>query len=551
MKNKKLVHLLPCLTAGLGMMLAIGQASAESAANPVSGQPQVRAKKEATPLKGPGDQVLPLSPPLAKSYFLGVQHVEGVASPLQSPLLDPAPKEFIPGKTGLDALFGFSTLPVVSAASNTPWPDVKPVEMIGFRDAAKNAMDFSREIKAAESRVEQADSQASQAFGNLLPNMVGRYADGTERSSPASNFYPGTSTPKLHDNHHRNDNSVTLKQPIVDLASFGDWQRRKRVVESKEASLLGTRGDEYVSLVQSYLGLVSAKLQAGLAREYEKQLNDFLEYIAQRATAGASSEADAQRVRARALTARASRMEQDAAQEAALVEFMRLTNVVPKALRLPRYEDLHVQFPDTIDKAIELGMEQNPEVLALKSDLEAAEWDKLAAKGRYLPRVDIELTDQKTTNAGGSDIGVQHDTRAMLVLSWNILSGGSDYHYNKERESRKEEARWKLDDQRRKLVQGLTAQYAQLDSARGRLASGYKELAAITGAARAMSERMLAGNTSLLDLLDVLERVYQTRSRLVTLHVQEISSAAQVGRYLGQPKEVTDSSGEVRREGEF
>jgi adhesin transport system outer membrane protein len=66
-----------------------------------------------------------------------------------------------------------------------------------------------------------------------------------------------------------------------------------------------------------------------------------------------------------------------------------------------------------------------------------------------------------------------------------------------------------------------------------------------------MSERMLAGNTSLLDLLDVLERVYQTRSRLVTLHVQEISSAAQVGRYLGQPKEVADSTGEARREGEF
>lgn len=484
-----------------------------------------------------------------RGHFLKVQQtpVQGQndGSPLQSPLLNPAPAEFLPGKSGLDTLFGVATIPVQRAASNAPWDQAKAVDTLGLPEAARIALDFSREVKAAQSRVDQADSQRSQALGNLLPSLSLRRAVGNEKSSPSSVIDPNTGVLKETDLHRRTDHALTLRQPLVDVGSYSDWQRRKNLVDSSQASLQGTRGDEYLALIQSYANLSSARLQAILARDYEAQLNNLMRYVAERAAAGASSEADAQRVRARALTAQATRMEQEAAQEAAIVEFSRLTNVVPRNLRLPRFDDLRLDLPKTIAEALEQSLGFNPELASLKAQTEAADWDLVSARARYGPRLDLELTDQRTWNAGGP-VGLQHDQRAMVVLSWTLFSGGSDYHYNQERQARKDEILWKLDDQQRRLVQGLTSQYAVLDSSRGRLASGYKELGAITEAARAMAERMLAGNTSLLDLLDVLERVYQTRSRLVTLHVQEITSAAQIGRLLGQPGEL---KGEAPQEG--
>jgi hypothetical protein len=45
-----------------------------------------------------------------------------------------------------------------------------------------------------------------------------------------------------------------------------------------------------------------------------------------------------------------------------------------------------------------------------------------------------------------------------------------------------------------------------------------------------MSKRMLSGNQSLLDLLDVYDRYYQARVRLVNLHILEMSTVAQVVR---------------------
>lgn len=471
--------------------------------------------------------------PLRRSRFLAVQHAETVERPSSAPLLLAPPRDFMPGKTALEDLFGAASVTVTGAASAAPWGDVKAVDSVGMPDAASSALDFSREVRAARTRVDQADSQANQARGNLLPNLSVRYAAGREQSRPSSITDPATGAPKVSDNHPRTDSSVTLRQPLVDLATLADWQRRKTLVNSKQAALQGTQGDEYLLVVQSYLNLVSSRLLAGLARDYEKQLNELLDYISQRAAAGASSDSDMQRVKARALTARAARMEQEAAQEAALVEFSRLTNLVPTQLRLPRFADLNLTVPETIGKATDVGLARNPEIVALQAEFDAADWDKLSAKGRYAPRLDLELTDQKVHNAGGP-VGLQHDTRAMVVFSWTVFAGGSDYHYNQERAARYEEVRWRLDDQKRRLIQGLTSQYASLDSSRARLASGYKELGAITEAARAMSERMLAGNTSLLDLLDVLERTYQTRTRLLALHLQEISSGAQIARYLGQ-----------------
>ena len=47
---------------------------------------------------------------------------------------------------------------------------------------------------------------------------------------------------------------------------------------------------------------------------------------------------------------------------------------------------------------------------------------------------------------------------------------------------------------------------------------------------------MLSGNQSLLDLLDVYDRFYQVRSRLVSLHILEMNTMAQLVRLaLGTP----------------
>jgi adhesin transport system outer membrane protein len=273
-------------------------------------------------------------------------------------------------------------------------------------------------------------------------------------------------------------------------------------------------------------------LQIDMTHDFEIQLADLLSYIEKRASAGAASISDMARVRARSQATLSSRLEQEAAHAAAGIEFVRLTNLVPRKVRLPELEDVGAPFlPESFDLAVSTAMKSNPEITSLAAELKAAEIENTAAKGRYYPRVDAEYTDSWELHAGGDTSSAgQRDKRIMMVFNWSLFSGGSDYENHKERIARQRELLYRLDDQRRRVVQALSANYATLAITRDRIVSGYKELKSISVAADAMSQRMLSGNQSLLDLLDVYDRLYQVRSRLVSLHILEMSTVTQLVR---------------------
>lgn len=397
---------------------------------------------------------------------------------------------------------------------------------------------FNRDSLAALTRTEQAKAQTGQAMALLLPSVAVKASTGYETSSP-SVAVAGKSQDS--DTHLRTDLGLTIRQPLFDLPSFLDWQRRKVVEQARGESYRVSDGDAYFAAVNAYLALVSSRLQTDMTSQFENQLNELLVYVEKRASAGAASNSDMARVRARSQATLSSRLEQESAHAAAGVEFVRLTNVVPKNIKIPALEDVGLSLlPKTLDMAVSTAMKYNPELTSIKAESEAAILEQSAAKGRYYPRVDAEYTDNLSLHAGGDPSAAgQRDQRIMMVLNWNLYSGGGDAKTHTERVARHKELQYRMDDQRRKVVQALSANYATLATTRERITSGYQELKSISTAAEAMSKRMLSGNQSLLDLLDVYDRFYQVRSRLVNLHILEMSTVAQLVRITrGAPEQV-------------
>jgi len=446
----------------------------------------------------------------------------------------------VPSERSLVGLVGAFEIPVAADArgdfavgvQSEGLEVVESVSSIDLAQAVKAALGFSRDVHVASERVDQAKAQTGQARAFLLPSLLLNVRSGRERSSPGSQLDPSTGRNQTESNHSRSDVSITLKQPLFDLTSLYDWRRREVIEKSREESVRASQGDAYLSTVNAYLALVSSRLQASMALDYENQLKELFQYIDKRASAGAATNSDKERVRARSLNARASRIEQDGAQAAAGVEFVRLVNIAPAALRLPDMEDIGISIvPTELQKAISQAIESNPDVAILKEELKAAQIDQTAVKGRFLPRLDLELSDNNIKNMGG-ETGTQHDQRMMLVMNWSMINGGSDLKLRNEKIARTNEINYRLDDQRRRVLQSLTAQYATLEATRQRITAGYRELESISTAAKAMSNRMVSGNQSLLDMLDVYDRYYQARTRLVALHVQEMGAVAQIARLV-------------------
>jgi adhesin transport system outer membrane protein len=446
----------------------------------------------------------------------------------------------VPAERNLVGLVGTFEIPVTADARGDFAAGVQAdgselietVSSIDLAQAVKASLGFSRDVLVASARVDQAKAQTGQARAFLLPSLLLNAKTGRERSMPGVEIDPITGSAESRSNHSRTDTSLTLRQPLLDLPSLFDWKRREVLEKSREEGMRTSQGDAYLATVNAYLGLVSSRVQADMTLDYENQLQELFQYIDKRAKAGAATNSDKERVRARSLNARAARIEQDAAQAAAGVEFVRLVNIAPAALRLPDMEDVGISIvPSDLQKAMPLAIESNPDIAVLREELRAAQIDQTAVKGRLFPRLDLELSDNNSVHAGGAS-GSQHDQRMMVVMNWSIFNGGSDIKLGNEKAARTSEISYRLDDQRRRVLQSLTAQYATLEATRQRITAGYRELESISTAARAMSNRMVSGNQSLLDMLDVYDRFYQARTRLVALHVQEMGAVAQIARLV-------------------
>jgi outer membrane protein TolC len=339
----------------------------------------------------------------------------------------------------------------------------------------------------------------------------------------------------------RTDASLIVRQPLFNLPTFLDWRRRQAKEQSRRESYRVSDGDAYISTVNTYLSLVSSRLQADVMQDFAAKLAELLSYIEKRAAAGAASVSDMSRVRARSQQALSSRLEQESAHAAAGTEFVRLTNLVPQKVRLPKLEDIGASLlPESFEMAVTTAMKSNPEIATLASELQAEKIAKSAAKGRYLPSVDAEYTESYQDHASGSSTS-KREKRTMLVMNWDIFSGGKDYKHNVERLAKYKELQYRLDDERRRVVQALAANHAELETTSERIASGYQELESISIAVEAMSKRMLSGDQSLLDLLTVYDNYYKLRSRLIKLHILEMNTAAELIRLtLGTPWPATD-----------
>ncbi|MCK4507178.1 MAG: TolC family protein, partial [Desulfuromonadales bacterium] len=410
----------------------------------------------------------------------------------------------VSGKQNLAGLTGMSEIPVLSdaygefvrnmAESQTMSDEfARQVGEANLLESIHAGRSFNRDSLAALARTEQAKAQSGQAFALLLPNANVRLSKGREKSKPSVETDETTGELISSSTHTRTDAVLTIRQPLFDLPSFLDWRRREVIEQARGENYRASDGDAYISTVNAYLSLVASRLQTNMTREFEAQLADLLSYIEKRASAGASSISDMARVRARSEETLSIILEQESAHATAGIEFVRLTNLVPEKIRLPMLEDVGVSLlPKSLDKAVATAMQSNPEIAALTAELQAAKIDQSAAEGRYFPRVDAEYTDTYSLHAGGEpDDDGQRDRRLMMVMNWNLFSGGGDYKYHVERTARYKELQYRLDDQRRRVVQGLLANYAALATTSERITAGYQELKSISTASEAMSKRML------------------------------------------------------------
>jgi len=426
-------------------------------------------------------------------------------------------------------------------------PDM--LEPLSLEEAVSSALRNNFEVKASDARTDGAKWDRMGAYSQYMPSAEFTYAEGAEKSTPGS--YNGPDGSRVSQTtHHRRDRSLFIRQPILDLVVMADIMKSHDTVSVTDAERRDMQESTAFSTVAAFLKLLQSRKIIELADEYKGSLGGLARRMQARFDAGGATNADVDRIKSRLKVAEASRLEALGTYGSGLSEFKRLTNIVPAQFKAP--ERFVPVVPSTAQEALDLALKNNPSYLASLIKIDVAQGDRNKSFAGILPKVSVEYSDAFNFNAGGSAHGnpidgvypTQEDKRIMLVARWSI-SGGTALASGMSGAAKVREMKYKSQDMRARLEQGMFTAYDALNAARRRVAVLKEAVASDQRIVNDLEEQFAQGQRSLFELLDSQDRLFNSRIELLRTAFAEAQICYQIRLQMGEIAKavLTDKAG--------
>jgi len=451
------------------------------------------------------------------SWFAAPTHAQELAQPL-----------------GLQDLIGTQVIALdLDRAVDAPLKDERTTpslsSMIG------QALQKSPLLKQAHAQRDAAQARSGVSRAELLPSLSLRIAGGPEKST-------GDAVPNGSNKHDFETASIRLTQPLFNLAQIKEFEGSRRTLQASELRVQAAQEQVAVNVARAVVDLSTARIALHFSEQQLIDLTQVMSFMEERTLAGASSQADLERARSRVLAARQVRLDQQTQYRNAFTELERLTHHMPSALSLPAMDQLG-QAPTNLNEAKASVLENNPDIQALRLEYQAQEKLVTAERSRYLPVLGLSLEQDHTRNSRG-DNPRWTDTRALLVMNWNVSLGGREYYGIQQASAELSNRESRLQEELDKLQQATDADFTLLESAQLRKQAALAEVQAAQSVVDAVQAQLASGRiNSLMDSLDASERLFSSRQRLIQAMGQQLKAQAQWLQRTGQLSNLTLDSG--------
>lgn len=416
------------------------------------------------------------------------------------------------------------------AVASLIWALTGAAEAVTLEEAVRATVKTNPEIGSIRNNRKAIDQELRAARGQYYPSIDLRGAFGHEFSNnPATRGRPGRENGESGwVNMNRYEANATLTQVLFDGFKIdADVERNKARVESAMFRVFDTSEAVGLRAVESYLEVLRAGEIVTIAEQNVRTHEDTLRKVAARSKAGRGPLSDVDQARARLASAKASLADTRGRFQDSVANYIAVVGEAPEALQPVVAPEL--ELPSNLEEAISLSLANSPAIAIRKSDLDVARSRIKTAQSEFYPKVNLEVQGNWNRNIDGVR-GVNKDLQGMVVGTWNVFRGGIDVARTKEARERVAQARDDLDLIRRETEQEVRLSWNALNAARERRIAISEQLAANKKVRDAYFQQFELGQRTLLDLLDVENELFNSRTAQVT---ENFTVAFGVYRVLG------------------
>ncbi|KPF77901.1 type I secretion protein TolC [Brevundimonas sp. AAP58] len=194
--------------------------------------------------------------------------------------------------------------------------------------------------------------------------------------------------------------------------------------------------------------------------------------------------------------------------------------------------------PDDFEAALDVGLAENPAVLAAEYDLRAAEARAAQARSAFMPSVGVSASYGGSDDLSSFDPTENTSFRAGATLTVPLFTGGLNRSRLAQALEQANAARARIRAEERTVLQSVSSSYAQIVSANSQLSAGEESVRAARIAAEGVRQEQQVG---LRTTLDVLNAELELRNAEITLaqarrnqYVAQAQLLAAMGRLSGE-----------------
>jgi outer membrane protein/protease secretion system outer membrane protein len=320
----------------------------------------------------------------------------------------------------------FAKSAFVSALTSVALAAWAQPKVLDLKQVYESALMQDATIRAARATADSGRERLPQARAGLLPQVsvsAGRTHNNLESTSPNILGTPVTT----NDQYFSDNRTLQLRQPIVNMQRWLQFQQAKSLVEEVEANLDRDLQNLVVRVAGAYFETLMADEQLELVLAQKKTYTALLDASQKAILAGSGTRTDVDDAKSRLDMATAQELEARQNQDLTRRQLQLLINqpidqiarlnVVALKLSLPN--------PSNLDEWTRKAEQASPEMRALQARLEAARREVSKAQAGHLPTLDAVA---QWTNSGSENItrvNSRYENKTIGVqLNIPLYSGG-------------------------------------------------------------------------------------------------------------------------------
>ncbi|MES2496636.1 MAG: TolC family outer membrane protein [Pseudomonadota bacterium] len=314
--------------------------------------------------------------------------------------------------------------------------------------------------------------------------------------------------------------SATVSVPIYQGGFVRNSIRAARArVDQGRASLQATEGNVFTSAVAAYMDVIRDTAIVDLNAGNVKVLETNLSASEDRFQVGDLTRTDVAQSQARLAGARANLQSAQAQLDASRQTYLEVVGKFPDNLEPP---PALPGLPSASDDAVDIAIDNNPDLAAAKQAARAAEYDIGVAEASRMPRIAAvgtgDYIDYRGTLAGGAAGVRQIDKTATVSLQVQvpIYQGGEPGARVRQAQARKSQALENQTGMERAVIADARTAFARYQAALGVIDSSQSAVSANELALEGVRAEQSVGNRNLLDVLNAEQELLNSRSTLVS-----------------------------------